>query len=64
MRKTVAELNNIQIKNCLAFNGLRTKSDLRNKGLLHSTTAIGILDKLNWFFYMVENEYKHRQERT
>lgn len=64
MRKTVTELNDVQIINCLDFNGLRIKSDLRNKGLLHSTTAIGILYKLNCFFNLVENEYKHRQERT
>lgn len=64
MRKMVIEFNNVQITNCLAINELRTKSDLRNKGLLHSTTAIGILDKLNCFFYLVENEYKRRMERT
>lgn len=63
MRKTVKGLNNVQIKNCLAFNELRMKSDMRNKGLLHSITAIGLLDKLNRFFSLVENEYKCRQER-
>ena len=63
MRKTVTELNDVQIINCSAFNGLRTKSDLRNKGLLHSTTAIGILDKLNCFFNLVEKEYKCKQEK-
>ena len=60
MRKKVRELDDVQIANCRAFNGLRTKSDLRNKGLLHSTTAIGILDKLNCFFQLVENEFNHR----
>ena len=64
MGKTVIELNDIQIINCLVFNGLRIKSDRRNKGLLHSTTAIGILQKLNRFFNLVENEYMRRQERT
>lgn len=64
MRKMVIEFNNVQIINCLAINELLTKSDLRNKGLLHSTTAIGILDKLNCFFYLVKNEYKRRMERT
>lgn len=62
MRKTVTELNNLQITNCLALNGLRIKSDFRNKGFLHSTTAIGLLDKLNCFFYLVESEYKRRME--
>lgn len=64
MRKMVTGLNNVQIRNCLAFNGLRTKSDMRNKGLLHSKTAIGLLNKLNSFFSLVENEYKCRQERA
>lgn len=64
MRKTVTGLNNVQIINCLVFNGLRMKSDMRNKGLLHSTTAIGLLDKLNCFFGLVENEYKCRQGRV
>ncbi|MGF0031875.1 hypothetical protein ACQRBN_02760 [Bariatricus sp. SGI.154] len=59
MRKTVTELSDIQIINCIAFNGLRTKSDLRNKGFLHSMTAIGILEKLNRFFDLVESEYKY-----
>lgn len=64
MRKTVSKLNDIQISNCLAFNGLRKKSDIRNKGFLHSLTAIGILDKLNRFFSLVENECKCRHEKT
>ena len=63
MRKTVTSLNDTQIVNCLAFNGLRIKSDLRNKGLLHSVTALGILDKLNRFFDLVECEYKRRNKR-
>lgn len=64
MRKTVINLNDVQISNSLAFNGLRRKSDLRNKGFLHSLTAIGILDKLNRFFNLVENEHKRRHDIT
>ena len=64
MRRTIRELDDVQIANCIAFNDLRTKSDLRNKGLLHSTTAIGFLDKLNCFFQLVENEYNHRKKNT
>ncbi len=64
MRKTVTKLNDVQICNCLAFNGLRKKSDLRNKGFLHSLTTLGILDKLNQFFGLVENEHKRRHEIT
>lgn len=63
MRKTVEKLNNIQIINCLAFNGLRIKSDSRNKGFLHSMTAIGVIDKLNKFFEIVESECKHRADQ-
>lgn len=64
IRKTVTKLNDVQISNCLDFNGLREKSDLRNKGFLHSLTAFGILDKLNRFFGFAENEFKHRQGIT
>ena len=64
IRKTVIKLNDVQISNCLDFNGLREKSDLRNKGFLHSLTAFGILDKLNRFFGFAENEFKHRQGIT
>lgn len=58
MRETVAELNNVQIVNCIAFKELRIKSDLRNKGFLHSITPIGILEKLNDFFELVEKAHK------
>ena len=64
IRKTVIKLNDVQIRNCLDFNGLREKSDLRNKGFLHSLTAFGILEKLNHLFHVVENEYKRRYEIT
>lgn len=60
MRKIVDELNDEQLCNCLLFNSLRSKSDLRNKGFLHSITAIGILDRLNLFFDLVSSEYKRR----
>ena len=56
MSKAVNELNNVQIMNCLGVNKMRMKSDLRNKGLLHSVAPIGILEKLNYFFQMVEIE--------
>ena len=62
MRKTVLKLNTVQINNCLGFNELRKKSDSRNKGFLHSLTTIGILQKLNHFFDIIENEHKHRCE--
>ncbi len=64
MRKIVTRLSDTQLSNCLAFNGLRKKSDIRNKGFLHSLTTIGILDKLNCFFNYVENEYKDRYDKT
>lgn len=60
MRKTVTQLNDVQIINCLAFNELRIKSNLRNIGFLHSITTLGTLNKLNRFFDIVENEQKHR----
>lgn len=61
IRNTVKGLSDIQLVNCAELNRFRTKSDIRNKGLLHSTTAIGILERLNYLFKMVECEIQKRQ---
>lgn len=62
LREIVKGLNDTQITNCISFNALRFKSDRRNKGLLHSITAIGVLDRLNWFFGLVEREQLRRSK--
>lgn len=60
IRNVVKELSDIQLGNCTELNRVRMKSDIRNKGLLHSITAIGILNRLNYFFDMVACETQRR----
>ena len=50
IRKKVIELNDIQVINCKHFNELRIKSNFHNKGFLHSTTTVGIIKRLDFFF--------------
>ena len=64
MVKTVNNLSNVQLDNCLAIQNLRLKSDLKNKGLIHSIAPIGIGDKLNYFFNLVLQESWKRIERS
>lgn len=49
----VAKLNDTQLINCFKLNELRMKSDSRNKGLLHSISPTGNLNKLNYFFDLI-----------
>lgn len=64
MVKTVKNLSNVQVDNCLAIQNLRLKSDLKNKGLIQSIAPIGIGDKLNDFFNLVLQESWKRIERS
>lgn len=59
-RRIISELSDTQIDNCYMLNKLMSKSDERNKGLLHSITAIGILKKSSLFFEYVSAEKKRR----
>lgn len=56
----VSELTNNQLTNLYELQRLRVKSDVRNKGLLHSVTAIGMLAKIDIFFNLVISELKKR----
>ena len=60
IRKKVIELNDIQVINCKHFNDLRIKSNFHNKGFLHSTTTVGIIKRLDFFFDLVDGEYNRR----
>lgn len=60
MRRIVENLTDVQLSNCNRFDSLRFKSDERNKGLLHSITAIGVLRRTNYFFDLVRMEQKRR----
>lgn len=60
IRKKVIELNDIQVINCKHFNELRIKSNFHNKGFLHSTTTVGIIKRLDFFFDLVDGEYNRR----
>ena len=62
IRKKVIELNDIQVINCKHFNELRIKSNFHNKGFLHSTTTVGIIKRLDFFFDLVDGEYNRRGE--
>lgn len=59
-RRIISELSDTQIDNCYMLNVLMSKSDERNKGLLHSITAIGILKKSSLFFEYVSAKKKRR----
>lgn len=60
IQKKVIELNDIQVINCKHFNELRIKSNFHNKGFLHSTTTVGIIKRLDFFFDLVDGEYNRR----
>ncbi len=57
----VSELTNDQLTNLCELQRLIVKSDSRNKGLLHSVTAIGTLVKIDVFFNHVITELKKRK---
>ena len=57
----VSELTNDQLTNLCELQNLRVKSDNRNKGLLHSVTAIGILVKIDVFFNYAISELRKRK---
>lgn len=57
-RKDVNALNEIQVANILLVNKLRTKSDAKNRGFLHSVTAQCEIDKLNMLFDLVSAKSK------
>ncbi|SOB92570.1 DUF3800 domain-containing protein [Pseudobutyrivibrio ruminis] len=59
-RRIIRGLSDVQLVNCCKLNELISKSDMRNKGLLHSITAIGILKKSVLFFEYVSAENKRR----
>lgn len=63
MLKVVKKLSDVQIDNCIRLNDFRSKSDKRNPGLLHSITAIGLLNKTNAFFEYVVMEKKNRSKQ-
>ena len=58
----VSELTNDQLTNLCELQNLRVKSDNRNKGLLHSVTAIGILVKIDVFFNYAISELRKRKQ--
>ena len=58
IRKDVNALNEIQVANILLVNKLRTKSDAKNRGFLHSVTAQCEIDKLNMLFDLVSAKSK------
>ncbi len=60
-RKIVKKLTDLQIENLCELQQLRRKSDSRNKGFLHSITAITLLNKENDFFDMVYEEQNKRK---
>lgn len=57
----VSELTNDQLSNLCELQRLRVKSDYRNKGLLHSVTAIGMILKIDVFFNYVITELRKRK---
>ena len=59
-RRVIRGMSDIQIDNCYMLYELMRKSDSRNKGLLHSITAVGILKKSGLFFEYVGAEKKIR----
>lgn len=60
MHSIIADLSNTQVENCLIFNKQRIKSNNHNPGLLHSTTAIGLWEKIDSFFNQVQSEHNKR----
>lgn len=61
-RSIVSTLSYEQLFNLCELQRLRTKSDVRNKGLLHSITSIGMLAKINIFYDHAYIELKRRKE--
>lgn len=60
-RTIVSGLTDTQLINLCELQKLREKSDNRNKGLLYSITAIGMLMKINLFFDYAHAEMLKRQ---
>lgn len=58
IRQDVNALNDIQATNILLLNKLRAKSDMKNRGFLHSITAQCEIDKLNMLFDLVSSKVK------
>ena len=60
-QSTIVSLTDRQVDNLCRLYRLLKKSDDRNKGLLHSITSVGMIDKRNLFFDIIRAEKKKRE---